>query len=92
MFRGSDATYWIVGMLRALGILLANWMIGKSVRNLVITSRSPVFETEWITTHRRGGAIITVVRCGVADKVAPGDAPKRFAVRWLILGVSYTGR
>lgn len=40
LFKG-DKTYWLCGMSGALGISLCDWMIGRGVKNLVITSRNP---------------------------------------------------
>ncbi|KAI1176423.1 KR domain-containing protein [Nemania sp. FL0916] len=70
MFKGSNTTYWIVGMSGALGISVADWMIHKGARSIVMTSRHPNFEPEWIRNHRRGGAIITALACDVADEKA----------------------
>ncbi|KAH6652395.1 putative polyketide synthase [Truncatella angustata] len=69
MFKG-DSTYWIVGMSGALGISLADWMISRGVRNLVMTSRNPDIDPEWIAAHKRRKAIVTIMRCDVTDEAA----------------------
>ena len=61
MFKGADATYWIVGMSGALGISLCDWMISKGARNLVVTSRNPDIASEWIASHKRKGATVSVL-------------------------------
>ncbi|RYP43239.1 hypothetical protein DL770_011775 [Monosporascus sp. CRB-9-2] len=67
MFKGAGSTYWIVGITRALGISLADWMIGKGARNVVMTSRQPDIAPEWIASHRRKGANVTIIPCDVTD-------------------------
>ncbi|KAJ5113444.1 hypothetical protein N7456_001978 [Penicillium angulare] len=70
MFKGTDATYWIVGMSGALGISLCDWMISKGARNLVVTSRNPDISPEWIAAHNRKGAVVAVLACDVTDEAA----------------------
>lgn len=60
MFKSIGSTYWIVGMTRALGISLADWMISKGVTSLVMTSRKPDIAPEWIESHRQKGAQVYV--------------------------------
>lgn len=61
MFKGSGNTYWIVGMSGALGISLTDWMISRGARNVVLTSRNPEIAPEWIASHRRRDATVTVI-------------------------------
>lgn len=61
MFKSTNATYWIVGMAGALGISLCDWMISAGARNLVITSRNPKVEAEWIAAHKKRGATVTIL-------------------------------
>ncbi|KAI1407896.1 putative polyketide synthase [Hypoxylon sp. FL1857] len=74
MFKGLESTYWIVGMSGALGISLAEWMISRGARSLVITSRAPDLDPEWIASHKRCGAAITIVACDVTDEAALKEA------------------
>jgi hypothetical protein len=61
MFKGNDSTYWIVGMSGALGISLCDWMITRGARNIVLTTRNPKVEPEWIMAHKRKGATVTIL-------------------------------
>ncbi|KAF9887406.1 hypothetical protein FE257_010261 [Aspergillus nanangensis] len=69
IFKGIHATYWIVGLAGPLGLSLIDWMISKGVRNVVISSRDPKVAPEWIASHRRRGAIVTVMPCNATDEV-----------------------
>ncbi|KAF3018236.1 putative PKS-like protein biosynthetic cluster [Neopestalotiopsis sp. 37M] len=73
MFRSNNSTYWIVGMTRALGISLADWMIDKGATTLVVTSRKPDIAAEWVTAHRRRGIQVCILPCDVTD----GDALRK---------------
>ncbi|KUI60190.1 Polyketide synthase-nonribosomal peptide synthetase [Cytospora mali] len=70
MFKGSDGTYWIVGMSGSLGICFCDWMINAGARNIVVTSRNPDISPEWISSHKRKGANIVVIPCDVTNEVA----------------------
>jgi NAD(P)-dependent dehydrogenase (short-subunit alcohol dehydrogenase family) len=72
MFKGTRCTYWLVGMSGALGISLTDWMISRGARNLVITSRTPEIDPEWISSHKRHGAIVRIMACDVTDERALG--------------------
>lgn len=69
MFKGAS-TYWIVGMTGALGLSLADWMISKGAKQVVLTSRAPKISPEWVTSHDRRGATVTVLACDVTDEAA----------------------
>ncbi|KAK3689258.1 putative polyketide synthase [Podospora appendiculata] len=79
MFKSTGSTYWIVGMSGALGISLADWMISKGVRNLVMTSRNPGIAQEWIACHQARGAIVTIIACDVTDEAALKAAYKHIS-------------
>ncbi|KAJ0117744.1 lovastatin nonaketide synthase [Diaporthe amygdali] len=69
LFRG-DRTYWICGLSGALGISLCDWMIGRGVRHLVLTSRNPRIDPVWIEDHKRNGANVEIFSCDVTDEEA----------------------
>ncbi|KAI0014683.1 putative polyketide synthase [Xylariomycetidae sp. FL0641] len=81
MFKSTGATYWIVGMSGALGISVADWMISRGAKNLVMSSRNPEIEADWITSHRRLGAVVTIVACDVTDEIALQAAHKEICGR-----------
>lgn len=60
LFLGNK-TYWLAGLTGALGLSLCDWMIGHGARSLVLTSRSPQVDSEWVSTHARKGAKITII-------------------------------
>lgn len=57
----SDKTYWLAGLTGALGISLSDWMIDHGARSLVLTSRSPQVDADWISSHGRNGVTITIM-------------------------------
>ncbi|GAW27324.1 putative polyketide synthase [Rosellinia necatrix] len=67
MFK-ADKTYWVVGMSRALGLALADWMIDAGVKTLVLTSRRPDISTDWLAGHVRKGVNVVVLPCDVTDE------------------------
>ena len=70
MFKSTGSTYWIVGMSGALGISLADWMISKGARNLVISSRKPEIAPEWIAFHKHQGATVLIMPCDIINETA----------------------
>lgn len=70
IFKGTKSTYWIVGMSGALGIALADWMIRKGARSLVMSSRNPDISPDWVTSHRLRGATVTVIICDVTNEIS----------------------
>jgi hypothetical protein len=57
----EDQTYWLVGLSGALGISLCDWMIERGVRYLVLTSRNPKIDQQWIDDHKANGVTIKVL-------------------------------
>ncbi|KAI0553026.1 hypothetical protein F4679DRAFT_533283 [Xylaria curta] len=55
-----NGTYWIVGISRALGISLVDWLISNGATNVVITSRDPEIDPGWISTDKRKGVNVVV--------------------------------
>lgn len=73
LFRG-DRTYWICGLSGALGISLCDWMIGRGVKHLVLTSRNPRIDPAWVEDHRRNGANIEIFCwCVLASLIRDGN-------------------
>lgn len=70
MFKGTASTYWIVGMSGALGISLADWMISKGARSLVMSSRKPEIAQEWIASQKHKGATVTIIPCDVTNETS----------------------
>lgn len=73
LFRG-DRTYWICGLSGALGISLCDWMIGRGVKHLVLTSRNPRIDPAWVEDHKRNGANIEIFCwCVSASLICDGN-------------------
>ena len=53
-----DKTYWLCGLSGALGISLCDWMIDRGVRYLILTSRNPKVDPQWIKDHADNGVIV----------------------------------
>ena len=60
LFQG-DKTYWLAGLTGALGVSLCDWMVKHGARSLVLTSRNPQVDLNWISSHGRGGVTITII-------------------------------
>jgi acyl transferase domain-containing protein/acyl carrier protein len=64
----EDGTYVVTGGLGSLGIQLAEWMVGKGARNLVLTGRnepSPA-AMESVARLREAGATVAVIQADVS--------------------------
>ena len=66
-------TYILFGLSGELGRSLAEWMIANGVRHLVLTSRTPTVENEWIEEQSRGGASIKVIANDITNRQAVQD-------------------
>ncbi|KAI1303963.1 putative polyketide synthase [Xylaria venustula] len=64
----SHGTYWIVGISRALGISLVDWLISNGATNVVITSRDPEIDPSWISAHKRKGVNVVVLPCDIMNE------------------------
>ncbi|KAI1354752.1 putative polyketide synthase [Xylaria sp. FL0043] len=64
----TDGTYWIVGISRALGISLVDWLISSGATNVVITSRQPDIDQSWISAHKRKGVNVVVLPCDIMNE------------------------
>ncbi|KAI3390411.1 hypothetical protein diail_9735 [Diaporthe ilicicola] len=63
-------TYWVCGMSGALGISVCDWMVESGAKYIVITSRNPKIENEWVQSHLRGGVSVKIICCDVTDEQA----------------------
>lgn len=67
----NDITYVLIGGTGGLGLSMAQWMISKGARNLVLLSRSGTLQDkakQQIDTLNVNGAKIVVRSCDVADR------------------------
>ncbi|KAL4875877.1 ketoacyl-synt-domain-containing protein [Aspergillus karnatakaensis] len=63
----SNRTYLLVGMSGDLGQSVCHWMITKGARNLVLASRTPKVDSNWIEEMARLGARVRVESMDVTN-------------------------
>jgi acyl transferase domain-containing protein/NADP-dependent 3-hydroxy acid dehydrogenase YdfG/acyl carrier protein len=66
----SDATYLVTGGLGGLGLVLAQWMVERGARHLVLVGRSGATSAaahEALAAMQKRGASVVVARANVAD-------------------------
>ncbi|KAI0450748.1 hypothetical protein F5B21DRAFT_507934 [Xylaria acuta] len=56
----DDKTYWLSGLSGSLGLLLCEWMIHRGARYIVLSSRSPKVEEQWLEKMRSSGVDLRV--------------------------------
>ncbi|KAI1446155.1 putative polyketide synthase [Annulohypoxylon stygium] len=57
----SDKTYWLAGLTGELGLVLARWMVQRGARHIVMTSRNPKLDPEWLKSMKAAGANIVAL-------------------------------
>uniref|UniRef100_UPI0035C9965F SDR family NAD(P)-dependent oxidoreductase n=1 Tax=uncultured Nostoc sp. TaxID=340711 RepID=UPI0035C9965F len=65
----ADGTYLITGGLGGLGLLIAQWLVDKGGKHLVLVSRRPANEAaqKQINAIAQAGVEVTVIQADVAD-------------------------
>lgn len=70
----AEASYLLVGGLGGIGIEIAKWMVNElGAKSLILLSRSGMDTTgavDAVEALERSGAVVTVRKCDVADKIA----------------------
>lgn len=67
LFRG-DRSYWLVGLTGDLGLSLCEWMIQHGARYVVLSSRRPEVDAEWLNkVQQEHDATILVIPCDVTS-------------------------
>ncbi|CAA9957825.1 Beta-ketoacyl synthase domain-containing protein [Pyrenophora teres f. maculata] len=64
----SNRTYWLLGLTGSLGTSLCQWMVSKGARNLVLSSRNPKLDGQWLNKLSGCGANVVVKACDVTSK------------------------
>lgn len=63
----NDRTYWLVGLTGDLGLSLCEWMIARGATHIVLSSRSPNIDPEWLAHFESLGATVKIYNCDVTD-------------------------
>lgn len=59
LFR-PDRTYWLVGLTGGLGLSLCEWMTQHGAKYVVISSRKPKVEGQWVQNMKAVGAVVRI--------------------------------
>ncbi|WP_394834886.1 type I polyketide synthase [Pendulispora rubella] len=73
----GDATYLVTGGLGALGLVVADWLVGQGARHLALLARRPptvAAHCEALARLRERGVVVHVAPCDVADGEALAGA------------------
>lgn len=63
LFR-LDRTYWLVGLTGDLGLSLAEWMVGRGAKHIVLSSRNPHVDRKWLAKMQHmGGSVHIWSKC-----------------------------
>ncbi|OAA39750.1 Beta-ketoacyl synthase [Metarhizium rileyi] len=57
----AQRTYWMVGLSGPLGISLCDWAITQGATHIVLTSRRPKIDPNWVQGHERRGVCVTIM-------------------------------
>ncbi|KAJ5960988.1 PKS-NRPS protein [Penicillium vulpinum] len=72
-----DWTYLMIGMTGAMGISLCQWAIRNGARSIVLTSRNPSVDEDWLIETRSLGADVQVWPMEIASRAAVGSVISR---------------
>ena len=78
----SDGVYWITGGLGGLGLIFADWLVGKGARKLVLTGRREKPHRDGqvrLEALRERGADVVYAACDIANPEEVEDIADRIA-------------
>ena len=67
LFSG-DKTYWLVGLAGDMGRSLCNYMVEHGARHIVLTSRNPSVDVQWVDDHRLQGAEVVYIKGDISKR------------------------
>lgn len=79
-FRG-DRTYWLVGLTGNLGLSLCEWMAQQGARYIVVSSRKPKVDAEWLKSMSGIGVTVEVIANDICDR-ASVQAVHRYVIQY----------
>ncbi|KAF4163071.1 hypothetical protein CNMCM6936_001266 [Aspergillus lentulus] len=72
-----DRTYLMIGMTGAMGLSLCQWAVQNGARSIVLTSRNPSVDEDWLIEARSLGADVQVWPMNIASRAAVGSVISR---------------
>ncbi|KAG2026219.1 hypothetical protein GB937_001726 [Aspergillus fischeri] len=63
-----NKTYWLLGLAGDLGRSLCDFMVTRGARHVVLSSRNPVADTQWVEEHAFQGANVTYLKADITDR------------------------
>ncbi|KAI6085990.1 hypothetical protein F4821DRAFT_278997 [Hypoxylon rubiginosum] len=66
LFR-PDRTYWLAGLAGDVGRSLADFMIAHNAKHVVLSSRNPQVDEQWVEGHKSRGATVAYFANDVTD-------------------------
>ncbi|KAK4067253.1 uncharacterized protein Triagg1_7696 [Trichoderma aggressivum f. europaeum] len=64
----ADKTYWLIGLAGDLGRSICDFMITHGARHIVLSSRNPVVDEEWVQHHASRNATVVFKRADITKK------------------------
>ncbi|KAF9886948.1 hypothetical protein FE257_010689 [Aspergillus nanangensis] len=64
----SDKTYWLFGLTGGLGLSLCEWMAQQGARFIVVTSRNPKVDEQWLAKMKSVGVTVMVKANDICDR------------------------
>ncbi|KAF3014489.1 t1pks [Neopestalotiopsis sp. 37M] len=62
-----DKTYWLAGLTGELGLSLTKWMVNRGARYVVMTSRKPKVDEQWLERVQSDGAVVKMMAMDITD-------------------------
>ncbi|KAF3480350.1 Beta-ketoacyl synthase, active site protein [Arthroderma uncinatum] len=63
-----DKTYWLLGLAGDLGRSLCDFMVTRGAQHVVLSSRNPVADTQWIEDHALQGVTVSYLKADITDR------------------------
>ncbi|KAI0855451.1 putative polyketide synthase [Xylaria cubensis] len=68
-----NRTYWLAGLTSDLGLTLTRWMSQRGAKYVVMTSRNPQVDEEWIAAMKAAGTIVRILPMDLTDAKSVKD-------------------
>ncbi|KAH0594700.1 Polyketide synthase [Metarhizium humberi] len=64
----ADKTYWLVGLAGDLGRSICDFMVAQGARYIVLSSRNPEVNHEWVKDHAARGATVVYIAADITSE------------------------